>query len=130
MQSQDFHELSCVFLLCRYFLFSCLWCKLQFLLTFCILRVFCFLCRPWSYHNGGSWPTLLWQVCFIYTLWYIQVMRKLSLQLIYEFYRAAFKLYNYNAKSGSYRQILWDNSLVNSNNIRNSIIPFFLSFMG
>ena len=20
------------------------------------------LCRPWSYHNGGSWPTLLWQV--------------------------------------------------------------------
>ena len=19
-------------------------------------------CRPWSYHNGGSWPTLLWQV--------------------------------------------------------------------
>lgn len=22
-------------------------------------------CRPWSYHNGGSWPTLLWQVSFI-----------------------------------------------------------------
>ncbi|MBA0803878.1 hypothetical protein Gohar_014042 [Gossypium harknessii] len=20
------------------------------------------LCRPWSYHNGGSWPTLLWQM--------------------------------------------------------------------
>ena len=20
------------------------------------------LCSPWSYHNGGSWPTLLWQV--------------------------------------------------------------------
>lgn len=20
-------------------------------------------CSPWSYHNGGSWPTLLWQVC-------------------------------------------------------------------
>jgi glycogen debranching enzyme len=20
-----------------------------------------FLCRAWSYHNGGSWPTLLWQ---------------------------------------------------------------------
>lgn len=19
-------------------------------------------CRPWSYHNGGSWPVLLWQV--------------------------------------------------------------------
>ncbi|KAK9288196.1 hypothetical protein L1049_016645 [Liquidambar formosana] len=20
---------------------------------------------PWSYHNGGSWPTLLWQVCLV-----------------------------------------------------------------
>ena len=19
-------------------------------------------CKPWSYHNGGSWPTLVWQV--------------------------------------------------------------------
>lgn len=22
------------------------------------------MCSPWSYHNGGSWPTLLWQVAF------------------------------------------------------------------
>ncbi len=21
----------------------------------------CFWCRAWSYHNGGSWPTLMWQ---------------------------------------------------------------------
>lgn len=24
------------------------------------------LCSPWSYHNGGSWPTLLWQVKLIF----------------------------------------------------------------
>lgn len=37
-------------------------------------RLYCFLvisncgsfspCRPWSYHNAGSWPTLLWQVSY------------------------------------------------------------------
>jgi hypothetical protein len=30
---------------------------LHFFPTFVLL-----CCRPWSYHNGGSWPTLLWQV--------------------------------------------------------------------
>ena len=27
-------------------------------------RLLHLLIRAWSYHNGGSWPTLLWQVCF------------------------------------------------------------------
>jgi hypothetical protein len=26
------------------------------------LKCFFDSCSPWSYHNGGSWPTLLWQV--------------------------------------------------------------------
>lgn len=35
------------------FFFFCLVCK---------SLMHTYHCRPWSYHNGGSWPTLLWQV--------------------------------------------------------------------
>lgn len=31
-------------------------------------------CSPWSYHNGGSWPTLLWQVSLIF-VWTILSVR-------------------------------------------------------
>jgi len=33
-----------------------------------LTKLYCiaFICRPWSYHNGGSWPTLLWQVHLSY----------------------------------------------------------------
>jgi hypothetical protein len=27
-------------------------------------------CRPWSYHNAGSWPVLLWQVSTFITFAY------------------------------------------------------------
>ena len=39
-----------------------------------IISLIC--CSPWSYHNGGSWPTLLWQVIFVKDskLWYLNVM--------------------------------------------------------
>ena len=30
--------------------------------NFCGSLIHTCYCRPWSYHNGGSWPTLLWHV--------------------------------------------------------------------
>lgn len=40
-------------------------CIMYFLFLVIMFR-FVLFCRPWSYHNGGSWPTLLWQVdCFL-----------------------------------------------------------------
>lgn len=34
---------------------------LNCLILMLIIVVLVSFCRPWSYHNGGSWPTLVWQ---------------------------------------------------------------------
>lgn len=39
-------------------------CNWLFDLTKCLF----FFHSPWSYHNGGSWPTLLWQVILCFNL--------------------------------------------------------------
>lgn len=51
------------------------------LLKYGILMWFLPWCRPWSYHNAGSWPTLLWQVSVYFTKPFKNLLSSLKIKI-------------------------------------------------